>query len=690
MIVSALTILSAVWVAWTNWADVMASLPRLWQWWAFPIILTVVVLVVVGHEFGHGLTCKHFGGEVHEFGFMLIYFSPALYVNVSDAWLFPEKSKRLWVGFAGPYFELFLWGLATWVWRLTNTDTAINFIALIVMVSSGIKTLFNFNPVIKLDGYYLLSDWWEIPNLRARSFRCVSDTFKKLFGAKIPRLEQMTLRERRRCLAYGLVGGIGSFWLLSWALVRAGGNVIHAAHPLAFALSAAFIGGSIRDLWRSAFRKTPAQTPQPAASTSNSVASSSAPVAAARVEDPPAPASSAVSESPDIPAGNARPSDSQKSPAPIKKKRMKIPVWFKRLFKLTVLGGAVAAALIYIRTDLKIKGSFDVLPVHNADVRAGAEGIIEDILVTEGQSVQQGELIASLFDRDVKAELHKTEAAIAEGKAKLRLLVAGPRPEEIEQARIEIAKDAEAIEFATSRVDRDTKLFKEKLVSKQELENSEANLALRKSEAKTAQSKLEVLLAGSRPEEIEAMKEAIASLESQRRYLDEQLKLMRVVSPASGVIATPARQLIAMKHQLVKKGDLVARVFDLKTITAEMIVSESDIGDVKVDQKVLLKVRAYPEMTFYGKVKSIAIAAQGGPSSIASTANQTQNTSSTTSTRSLNPRMVTVTTEIENNDLLLKPDMSGQGKIYCGERRLLDIVTRRIARTVRVEFWSWW
>jgi hypothetical protein len=52
--------------------------------------------------------------------------------------------------------------------------------------------------------------------------------------------------------------------------------------------------------------------------------------------------------------------------------------------------------------------------------------------------------------------------------------------------------------------------------------------------------------------------------------------------------------------------------------------------------------------------------------------------------------MVTVTTEIENADLLLKPDMSGQGKIFCGERRLLDIVTRRIARTVRVEFWSWW
>ena len=367
---------------------------------------------------------------------------------------------------------------------------------------------------------------------------------------------------------------------------------------------------------------------------------------------------------------------------------MKMPVALKRTLTLAVAGGATALALIYVRMDLKIKGSFDVLPVHNADVRASAEGVIEEIHVTEGQTVQQGDLIASLFDRDVRADLQKTEAAIAEGKAKLRLLVAGPRPEEIEQARIEVTKSAEAIQFATSRLARDKELFDEKLVSKQELENSEQNLALRKSESKTAKSKLDVLLAGSRPEEIEAMKESIASLESQHRYLDEQLKLMRVISPASGVVATPARQLIAMKHQLAKKGDLVAKVFDLKTITAEMIVSESDIGDVKVDQKVLLKVRAYPEKTFYGKVKSIAIAAQGGPSSVASATGQPQGTSN--ARNNLSPRMVTVTTEIENADLLLKPDMSGQGKIFCGERRLLDIVTRRIARTVRVEFWAWW
>jgi len=96
--------------------------------------------------------------------------------------------------------------------------------------------------------------------------------------------------------------------------------------------------------------------------------------------------------------------------------------------------------------------------------------------------------------------------------------------------------------------------------------------------------------------------------------------------------------------------------------------------------------RAYPERTFYGKVKSIAIAAQEPGSS-----GQSQGGAAANTTRNpMAPKTVTVTTEIENSDLLLKPELSGQAKVYCGERRLLDIVMRRIARTVRVEFWSWW
>jgi hypothetical protein len=147
-----------------------------------------------------------------------------------------------------------------------------------------------------------------------------------------------------------------------------------------------------------------------------------------------------------------------------------------------------------------------------------------------------------------------------------------------------------------------------------------------------------------------------------------------------------------MKHQLVKKGDLIAKVDDLKTVTAEMVISERDIADVKVGQKVVLKARAYPEMTFYGKVTSIATVAQASSSSSGSSAGaQTQGAASPNLSRSaLAPKTITITTQIENAQLLLKPEMTGQAKIFCGKRQLLALLTRRLARTAKVEFWSWW
>jgi multidrug resistance efflux pump len=695
MVLSAATILWAIGVACANWAEAVQNLSRVFQYSALPFILLVVFVVITGHEFAHGLTCKHFGGEVHELGFFLIYLQPALYCNVSDAWLFSERSKRLWVGFAGPYFELFLWAVATIAWRVTDPETWINYVAFIVMTTSGIKTLFNFNPLIKLDGYYLLSDWLEIPNLRKKGFACFGDVFRRLFGAKAPHLEQLSPRERRVCLLYGIVAGVGSLFILGYAIVGFGGLLVQQGTPVALATSAWFLGMKIRRRYQRMAGNavmdpddpdsTDADPVQPAGgSESREQQSAEQTTAVAEAEVPPAKSeATAASESaPAVPT--APPTSSSKR----KRRRWRA---IKRGLGFLVLGGTAAAALFYIQAELRIKGPFDVLPVKNADVRAAVEGLIAEVTVQEGQAVQEGELIARLFDRDVRADLTKTEAAIEETQAKLKLLLAGPRQEEIEQARIEVDKDVEAINYAVLRLDRDKALLEGQLISRKEEEESELNLAQRKSDLAEAKSKLDVLKAGSRPEEIDAMRAALASLQTQRAYLEEQLRLMRVVSPAAGIVATPARQLMEMKHQLVKKGDLIAKVFELKTITAEMIVSERDIADVQVGQQIVLKARAYPEKTFHGKVTAIAIAAQSSQSSSSGLLGQSQNASAATTTRSaVAPKTLTITSEIDNDSLLLKPEMTGQAKISCGKRQLWQLLTRRLARTFKVEFWSWW
>jgi putative peptide zinc metalloprotease protein len=122
------------------------------------------------HEFGHGLSCKHFGGECHEMGVMLLVMTPCLYCNVSDSWMLPSRWHRAIIGAAGMYVELVLASICTFIWWFTDPDTVINNIALNVMFISSVSTvMFNANPLLRYDGYYILSDILEIPNLRQKA-----------------------------------------------------------------------------------------------------------------------------------------------------------------------------------------------------------------------------------------------------------------------------------------------------------------------------------------------------------------------------------------------------------------------------------------------------------------------------------------------------------------------------------------
>jgi putative peptide zinc metalloprotease protein len=135
------------------------------------LALTWVVFIFVKtiHEFGHGLTCKHFGGEVHEMGALLIMFTPFLYCNVSDSWLLPDKRRRILVTAAGIFIEMTVAMIASWVW-LATAPGLLHQITFNIMFTCSVTTLlFNANPLMKYDGYYMLSDALEVPNLKQKS-----------------------------------------------------------------------------------------------------------------------------------------------------------------------------------------------------------------------------------------------------------------------------------------------------------------------------------------------------------------------------------------------------------------------------------------------------------------------------------------------------------------------------------------
>ncbi len=138
-----------------------------WENWLYLAVVMAVVKVL--HEFGHGLSCKHFGGECHEMGFMLLVFTPALYCNVSDSWMLPNKWHRVFIGAAGMYVEVTLAAIATFIWWFSEPGM-VNHLALSVMFICSVSTLlFNGNPLLRFDGYYILMDILEIPNLRQKS-----------------------------------------------------------------------------------------------------------------------------------------------------------------------------------------------------------------------------------------------------------------------------------------------------------------------------------------------------------------------------------------------------------------------------------------------------------------------------------------------------------------------------------------
>ena len=126
----------------------------IWVFWFLMLALGAV------HEFGHGLTCKHFGGDVHQMGFLLIYFTPAFFTDTTDILLFDRGSRRLWVIFAGIWIEMVFCSVCALTWHFTVPGSIINDVAYKGMLLSGISgALLNLNPLIKADGYYALRNF---------------------------------------------------------------------------------------------------------------------------------------------------------------------------------------------------------------------------------------------------------------------------------------------------------------------------------------------------------------------------------------------------------------------------------------------------------------------------------------------------------------------------------------------------
>jgi putative peptide zinc metalloprotease protein len=215
--------LGAVMLVATHFDTFRNKLPDYHEFFSFKTVVYLWVAlgcVKVIHEFGHGLSCKVFGGEVHEMGALFLCFSPALYCNVSDAWVLPNKWHRIIISAAGIYVELIIAAIATFVWWNTPTQPFINNLSLSLMVVCSVSTVvFNANPLMRYDGYYVLADWLEIPNLRERSNRFLSNLVQEhCLGIEVQPEPYMALWRRILFVVYAIASYIYK-WVVTFSIL---------------------------------------------------------------------------------------------------------------------------------------------------------------------------------------------------------------------------------------------------------------------------------------------------------------------------------------------------------------------------------------------------------------------------------------------------------------------------------------
>lgn len=185
-----------------------------------------MALVLAGlkiiHELGHGIACRRYGCEVRELGVMLLVLTPCLYCNVSDAWMLPSRAQRMAISAAGMWLESIVAAGAFWLWLASAPGWFHSVCLQIIMISLASTFLFNLNPLLRYDGYFLLSDAIGMSNLQQRAQRELQSRLGRVLGFSLPQESQEVPERHATALAvyaaasliYRLMMVVAILWML--------------------------------------------------------------------------------------------------------------------------------------------------------------------------------------------------------------------------------------------------------------------------------------------------------------------------------------------------------------------------------------------------------------------------------------------------------------------------------------------
>ncbi len=458
--------------------------------------------VKVLHEFGHGLSCKRYGGECHEIGVMLLVLTPCLYCNVSDSWMLPNKWHRAFIGAAGIYVELFLASVATFIWWF-SAPGLLNQLCLSMMFICSVSTvLFNGNPLLRFDGYYILMDVLEIPNLRQKATEILKRSMVWLcLGIEQP--ENPFLPQRNHFL-FGLytVAAVVYRWIVVFSILYFLNKVLE---PYGLKIigriiaTIGFVGLIVQPLWQlGKFFYVPGRMHQ-----------------------------------------------------------------VKR-YRLAGSVGAALAALafvLFVPLPHEVHCMFTVQPGDAQPVFSRVGGQLTDVHVKPGDRVTAGQPLARVSNLDLQISL----AALKGDERKYLAQLDNLRKQQIRRV------------------------------------NSEEPVS----------------------GQVAQMEKLLASTRNEIQELEQEIRHQEILAPASGVVisAEPRAERNlgdgrlpgwsgspldpANRHAYVDPSDLLCRVGDPTSLVGELVIDQSVIDYIRQDQKVKLKLDAYPHETLSSSISKI-------------------------------------------------------------------------------------
>ncbi len=591
------------------------------------VFVAALFVVIVVHEFAHAIVCRRYGGRVTEMGFLLIYFQPAFYCNLSDSYMFPKKSHRIYTILAGMYFQILLGSFSLILWRIVKLETPLSDLLFVIVVVSFGTLVFNLNPLLKLDGYYFLTDITGIPNLRYKAFSYLKRLLLKFTLGIETSYPDVSPGERRIYIAYSIAAIVYTAILMIYLgsmlftvlLDKWGGT----GFLLFLAILAAIFGKPLRRL----------------------------------VKD----------------IGKAVREDTVS-----KISRKRTAIW-------SILLVALILVLTFVRTELRVSSQARLSPIESFTILMPEQNVIKSLyfaggerqsrnervcqltskdfsvfklepLVENGAVVRKGDTLLSVSSNLYKGQLAQVDPELNKARAELKLLLSDPKSAEIAKAAAEIDKAKYRRRRAANEFVQAEGMYKKGLIPRDAWDKARTERDVAEKQVQIAESKYKLLKSGPKAEEISVLESEIERLEAQKSYLLDQIDASTFVAPFGGIVSTNRRP-----------GEILS-LQRTDTVEVKILVPEEDLDVVKIGQPVALKVTSYPAMSFKGQVVNIQESvAENGRTSI-----------------------FTAISVLPNPDGLLRSGMSGYAKIYCGKLSLGSKLIRSIMRFFRVEFWAWW